>query len=616
MSLITRTKNIGLFYVVVMSMFTSLFAHQITIDPEKYTSSWYASTPDYTRYWGINTIELPTGRHQIKPKHETWFYINIDDAGYVTVENPVCATGGVGQLTFKTVPVNIEVYGFGGRWSGPDDNGYASGSRTLNLVPGVYSHYSLILQHDNPGSNIHFTVGNNGEITVDNADATVVDGNTITFKNATVTIDPQNNKHALSLDFLAQNGIYNRSSFVLPVGLTHRLLVGDRSPLLFTFHANGLVTSLNPDSAEGGQNLLTLKNTVFHLDPQLFEGAWTLGSKADGIYWEYGAKEHVIVPGMHYSLRVMGLNSIKFDLDVNGNVINVEKPESVKGVSNSLVLKNVPLMIDSNEMDTKYVINSIESANLHYSEPMSFTAVPGLRYQYWIDGHQGWNNFSIDANGIVSMEVEQIAITGAGSIQFNISEVFIDPKVYGNLWKILGSTWFEGVQTYKVVTGLDYRVYVYGSNEFDTFFAKEECYTEVQSLNVNGNPFEVSMACTQVTDADEDGIEDDVDNCPMVSNPLQSDFDGDAIGDACDIDMDADSVLKEIDMCQATPLGSIVTSNGCSAFQYVDLNCNDALENHGKYVSCVARSANELVDENVIAVTEKKEFIKAAAKSK
>jgi hypothetical protein len=36
-------------------------------------------------------------------------------------------------------------------------------------------------------------------------------------------------------------------------------------------------------------------------------------------------------------------------------------------------------------------------------------------------------------------------------------------------------------------------------------------------------------------DTDSDGVSDDVDNCPKVSNPDQADTDGDGVGDACEI---------------------------------------------------------------------------------
>ena len=43
-----------------------------------------------------------------------------------------------------------------------------------------------------------------------------------------------------------------------------------------------------------------------------------------------------------------------------------------------------------------------------------------------------------------------------------------------------------------------------------------------------------SVAITPVTDTDHDGVPDKDDNCPAISNPTQSDADGDLIGDACD----------------------------------------------------------------------------------
>jgi murein DD-endopeptidase MepM/ murein hydrolase activator NlpD len=53
------------------------------------------------------------------------------------------------------------------------------------------------------------------------------------------------------------------------------------------------------------------------------------------------------------------------------------------------------------------------------------------------------------------------------------------------------------------------------------------------------NPYESLLAATVITepiadDADFDGVPDEIDNCPTVSNPDQADSDGNGIGDLCD----------------------------------------------------------------------------------
>lgn len=48
-----------------------------------------------------------------------------------------------------------------------------------------------------------------------------------------------------------------------------------------------------------------------------------------------------------------------------------------------------------------------------------------------------------------------------------------------------------------------------------------------------------------VADADGDGVSDEADDCPDVSNADQSDLDGDGLGDLCDMDLDGDGVADD-----------------------------------------------------------------------
>lgn len=70
-------------------------------------------------------------------------------------------------------------------------------------------------------------------------------------------------------------------------------------------------------------------------------------------------------------------------------------------------------------------------------------------------------------------------------------------------------------------------------------------YPWVWTLNVDGS---ITYAPRVKVDTDEDGVRDLFDNCIDVSNPAQTDSDGDLFGNACDADLNNDCTTNVVDL--------------------------------------------------------------------
>lgn len=81
-----------------------------------------------------------------------------------------------------------------------------------------------------------------------------------------------------------------------------------------------------------------------------------------------------------------------------------------------------------------------------------------------------------------------------------------------------------------------------------------------RDLMGNESPLSTPLVIqTEASDRDDDGIIDDLDNCPDASNPQQTDTDGDGLGNLCDADDDGDTVADAVDAFPLDPLESIDT---------------------------------------------------------
>lgn len=78
-------------------------------------------------------------------------------------------------------------------------------------------------------------------------------------------------------------------------------------------------------------------------------------------------------------------------------------------------------------------------------------------------------------------------------------------------------------------------------------------------------------------------------------------------------DSDNDDVPNEDDLCPETTPDSMVNADGCSIDDLCP--CDGDWKNHGKYVSCVAHTAQQFLDDELISAEEKGAIVSEAAQS-
>ena len=93
----------------------------------------------------------------------------------------------------------------------------------------------------------------------------------------------------------------------------------------------------------------------------------------------------------------------------------------------------------------------------------------------------------------------------------------------------------------------------------------------------------ISCPADCATDADGDGIEDDVDNCPNLANDEQEDYDEDGAGDVCDLDDDNDG---EKDATDCDDFDAQVNHEAAEVCDGKDNDCDNNLDEELGTITC------------------------------
>ncbi|MGQ7846362.1 lamin tail domain-containing protein [Granulosicoccus sp. 3-233] len=106
---------------------------------------------------------------------------------------------------------------------------------------------------------------------------------------------------------------------------------------------------------------------------------------------------------------------------------------------------------------------------------------------------------------------------------------------------------------------------IFDSVEVDVVHVNSE-FAETDARASDHDPVIIRFAMG--SDADADQVADSIDNCPLIPNGEQNDFDGDLIGDACDDDADGDGQLNEVDFCPLTHIPELVPTRSLRRNRY------------------------------------------------
>lgn len=450
----------------------------------------------------------------------------------------------------SAVEVTVRPGAYTGNWDILSETGLLTGTQTVMLEPGSYGLRVAALAT----GTFTFDVLATGEVVVPGGVSATGGQNVLDFITEPVTVRTNAYDGQWGLIRVNFATIGDQTVELVP-GLRYLFVVGGLSSTQgsgFEIHLadDGSVTSFTPAAATGGPNSLDLHTTPVQIDAGDYAGQWDIRRVTPFVV---GDAQLDLVPSLAYQMQVGDAganpgNQFNFQITADGTV-QAPSTDAVSTGPGLMAFLTRDVAIDVGDYAGSW---GVARVNFSTTGSQTVSLVRDLSYSVRVANLSfvfgGAFLVDLATDGQVTVANGTSAIGGIDALDFRTVTVGVDPGAFTASWSIVSVVQQTGVGTHDLVPGLSYQLKV-GSgsqSQVSTFAVADPCMVQPALHQLGAATLEVSCG---PPDADQDGVPDDLDNCPLVANGDQVDQDVDGLGNACDDDLDGDGTDNDYDNC-------------------------------------------------------------------